>query len=272
MRDQPMASPDDIDLVALGIAVRRSLAKLLVATLGVGIACAAVLSMLTPKYASQTQIEIVSKGLGNPFEPRRDASSSELVSVRMDKEAIATHVRALMSSDLALKVATDLRLATEPEFNSALVERGPVGEILHMLGLMGPRAGESEEDRVLSAYYDALRVYQVKDTRGIMIDFRSADPRLAAGAANKLAEVYRDDLGQRAVLESKDASAKLAPQIRKLAEEVAADPEIEGRLDLHEVHLADVGEVDHLALAQEEVHPEVAARTDRGQARRREGA
>jgi uncharacterized protein involved in exopolysaccharide biosynthesis len=222
MRDQPMASPDDIDLVALGIAVRRSLAKLLVATLGVGIACAAVLSMLTPKYASQTQIEIVSKGLGNPFEPRRDASSSELVSVRMDKEAIATHVRALMSSDLALKVATDLRLATEPECNSALVERGPVGEILHMLGLMGPRAGESEEDRVLSAYYDALRVYQVKDTRGIMIDFRSADPRLAAGAANKLAEVYRDDLGQRAVLESKDASAKLAPQIRKLAEEVAA--------------------------------------------------
>ena len=56
MRDQPMASPDDIDLVALGIAVRRSLAKLLIATLGVGIACAAVLSMLTPKYASQTQI------------------------------------------------------------------------------------------------------------------------------------------------------------------------------------------------------------------------
>jgi uncharacterized protein involved in exopolysaccharide biosynthesis len=222
MRDHSPASPDDIDLAALGGAVRRTLVKLLVATLAVGAACVGILSQLTPRYASQAQIEIVSKGLGNPFEPRRDATSPEIVAVRMDKEAIATHVRALMSSDLGLKVATDLRLASRPEFNSALVDRGPLGRLLNLLGLVGPRAGESDEDRVLNAYYEALRVYQVKDTRGIMIDFRSADPKLAADAANKLAETYRDDLGQRAVLESRDASAKLEPQIRKLAEEVAA--------------------------------------------------
>ena len=74
---------------------------------------------------------------------------------------------------------------------------------------------------MLVAYYDALRVYQVKDTRGIMIEFRSEDPKLAAQAANKLAELYRDDLALRTVLESKDARAKLGPQIKKLAEEVA---------------------------------------------------
>jgi Mrp family chromosome partitioning ATPase len=54
-----------------------------------------------------------------------------------------------------------------------------------------------------------------------MIEFRSEDPKLAAQAANKLAELYRDDLALRAVLESKDARAKLGPQIKKLAEEVA---------------------------------------------------
>jgi len=222
MRTQLAASPDDIDLIALGAAIRRALLKLLLAALGVGLASFVALSLLTPKYQSQTQIEIVSKGLGNPFEPRRDSNSPELVSVRMDKEAIATHVRSLTSNDLALKVAADLHLASRPEFNSALVKRGPFGQLLHFFGLVGPREGESEEDRVLAAYYDALRVYQVKDTRGIMIDFKSSDPRLAADAANKLAELYRDDLSQRAVLESKDARTKLEPQIKKLAEEVAA--------------------------------------------------
>jgi Mrp family chromosome partitioning ATPase len=54
-----------------------------------------------------------------------------------------------------------------------------------------------------------------------MIEFRSADAKLAADAANKLAELYRDDLGLRAVLESKDARSKLGPQIKKLADEVA---------------------------------------------------
>ena len=221
MRTHFTASPDDIDLTALGASVRRVLPKLAVATLAVGVISAIALSMLTPKYASQAQIEIISKGLGNPFEPRRDTSTPELVSVRMDKEAIATHVRALQSGDLALKLAADLKLAARPEFNSTLVERGLVGRTLRLIGLAGPRAGESEEELVLAAYYDALRVYQIKDTRGIMIDFRSSDSRLAADIANKLAELYREDLSLRAVLESRDARSKLAPQIKKLAEEVA---------------------------------------------------
>jgi len=222
MRAPLPASPDDIDLAILGAAVKRKATKLLAATLLAGLAAFAVLSFLTPKYASQAQIEIVSKGLGNPFESRRDSGNPEMVTVRMDKEAIATHVRALTSTDLALKVAARLRLAALPEFNSALVERGPFGRALQVLGLVGPRPGESEEDRVLAAYFDALRVYQIKDTRGIMIEFRSADPRLAADAANGLADLYREELPQRAVLESRDALAKLEPQIIKLAEEVAA--------------------------------------------------
>ncbi len=221
MHAQLKASPDDIDLSALWAAVRGVLPKLLVAALMVGGACFATLSLLTPKYASQAQIEIISKGLGNPFEPRREGSSPEMVSVRMDKEAIATHVRALLSSDLALKLAAELHLAEKPEFNSRLVARNLFGKLLHLVGLVGPRPGESDEERVLAAYYDALRVYQIKDTRGIIIEFRSEDPKLAAGLANGLAELYRDDLSQRLVAESRDARAKLEPQIRKLAEEVA---------------------------------------------------
>jgi polysaccharide biosynthesis transport protein len=218
MRSQRAASPDDIDLTAVGAAVKRAMRKLFIAAVLAGAACLGILSQLTPKYASQAQIEIIAK---NPFEPRRDLSAPEMVSVRLDKEAIGTHVRALQSTDLALKVARELDLASKPEFNSALIKRGPVSEILRLAGLVGPRAGETEEDRVLAAYGEALRVYQIKETRGIMVDFRSWEPRLAAEAANKVAELYRDDLALRTVGETNDARAKLGPQILKLAAEVA---------------------------------------------------
>ena len=137
----------------------------------------------------------------------------------MDKEAIATHVRALQSNDLALKLAVDLKLAARPEFNSTLAERGPVGRTLRLIGLVGPRAGESEEELVLAAYYDALRVYQIKDTRGIMIDFRSSDP----GSPPTPPTSWRSFTARISCAPCWRAGtrAKLAPQIKKLAEEVA---------------------------------------------------
>src|SRR5262245_59803419 len=211
MRAQFPASPDDVDLAALGTKVRPIRPQLCLATLAIGALSCAGLSMLTPKYAAQAQIVI------KPFAPHRDAGTLELLSVRMDKQAIATHVSALQSSGLALKLAADLGLPARPEFNAALVRRGPIGRALHLVGLVGPRAGQSEAELVLAACADALRVYQIKDTRGIMIEFRSSDPRLAAAAANKLAELYRDDLSQRAILESGDARARLAPHIKKVA-------------------------------------------------------
>src|SRR5690349_18631533 len=100
MRSSYPASPDDIDLTAIGLAAKRALPRLLLVMLVVGAACFGILSMLTPKYASQAQIEII---FNNPLELRR-GSNSENVTVRMDKEAVATHVRALMSTDLALKL------------------------------------------------------------------------------------------------------------------------------------------------------------------------
>ena len=165
--------------------------------------------LITPKYASQAQVQIVSKGLGNPFEPRRDAASPEMISVRMDKEAIGTHVRALQSSDLALKLAKQFNLAARPEFNSQ-IDQGGLGGFLRSIGLFAVRANQSDEERVLRAFGEALRVYQLKDTRGIIVEFEVEEPELAAAIANRSAELYRDDLAPHAVQETEDARAKLA--------------------------------------------------------------
>lgn len=214
------ASPDDIDIAAIGAAIKRHALKLVCASALAGAAAFAVTKMMVPKYMSQAQIEIISKGVGNPFEQRREGGSApDNVTVRMDKEAIGTHVRGLMSTDLALKVARDLELAKLPEFNSALREPGFLKRYLGFLAASNPR--ETDEDRVLKTYVEAMRAYQVKETRGIVVEFTSNDPELSSKAANRIVELYRDALSQRAVSETNDARAKLGPQILKLANEVA---------------------------------------------------
>jgi len=214
------ASPDDIDIAAIGAAIKRHALKLVLASALAGAAAYAVTKVMVPRYMSQAQIEIISKGVGNPFEQRRESGSApDNVTVRMDKEAIGTHVRGLMSTDLALKVARDLDLAKLPEFNSALREPGFLKRYLGFLASVNPR--ETPEDRVLKAYTEAMRAYQVKETRGIVVEFTSVDPELASRAANRIVELYRDALSQRAVSETNDARAKLGPQIMKLASEVA---------------------------------------------------
>ena len=154
---QLRASPDDIDLSALWAAVRGVMPKLLIATLAVGVACYAGLSLLTPKYASQAQIEIVSKGVGNPFEPRRDTGTPEH-RVGAHGQGGDRHPRAGAASRATWPSSSppSSHLAAKPEFNSALVERDLFGKLLHLIGLVGPRAGETDDERVLTAYYDAL--------------------------------------------------------------------------------------------------------------------
>jgi polysaccharide biosynthesis transport protein len=210
------------DLRAVLAALARHVRLLLLGAGLVGLLSFVLLSFVTPRYGAQAQIEIVSKGLGNPFETRRDSANPEMISVRMDKEAIGTHVRALQSSDLALKLAKQFDLAGKPEFNSRIAEPGAFGGLLRSFGLFGVRANQTDEERVLRAFAEALRVYQIKDTRGILIEFKSEEPELAAALANRAAELYRDELALRAVQETEDARAKLGPQIHKLAGEVAA--------------------------------------------------
>jgi succinoglycan biosynthesis transport protein ExoP len=218
VRPTTPASPDDIDLAAIGQALKRHAAKLAVAAAVAGAAAFLASAAMTPKFTAQAQIEIISKGVGNPFEPRREGSAPDNVTVRMDKEAIGTHVRAMMSPDLGLKVVRDLKLTDIAEFNTARREQTLTRRIVNFFTA---NARETDEDRALRGYMDAARIYQVKDTRGIVVEFSSTDPELSARAANRIVNLYRDALAQRAVSDTNDARAKLSPQILKLAGEVA---------------------------------------------------
>ncbi|HUJ37068.1 MAG TPA: exopolysaccharide transport family protein [Hyphomicrobium sp.] len=210
------ASPDDIDISVIWHSLRKSVPKLLALSLAAGIGAYVVLSFATPEYTSEAQIQLVA--------PKRevqanDPASADALAARMDKEAINTHVRALMSPDLAVEVIAAEGLANKPEFNSALQPPTLVSRILHVFDF--GHGTETEQERVLRAYFDRLDVYSPKESRFIGIRFTSQDPKLAAAVANKLAELYRTSLATRTVAETDEVQKALQPKIDKLMKEVA---------------------------------------------------
>jgi tyrosine-protein kinase Etk/Wzc len=209
------ASPDDIDITAIWRSLRSSLPKLLVASLVIGLIAFAALSVIRPSYTSEAQLQVVS--------PERERApgdtSSEETAALLDKEAINTHVRALMSPDLAREIIADEGLANKPEFNSALKPPTLTTRLLNALNFTG-EGHESEQDRVLAAYFDRLNVYSPKESRFIGIQFTSQDPKLAAEVANRIAEYYRTSVATRTVAGTDEVQKALQPKIDKLEKEV----------------------------------------------------
>ncbi len=216
------ASPDDIDMQSIWPSLRRSLLKVLLASVLVGVLTFAVFSTVAPKYLSEAQLSIVARSGGNPFAaPRPDGSSSDSNSYRMDKQAINTHVRALKSTGLATEIAKDLNLADRAEFNSALGSVDMMGSLLRMIGIGEPPKTQSIEDRVLNAYFKRLNVFAPKESRFIIVGFESIDPQLAANIANTLATKYRSTMANLTVVENDEVLEKLRPDIERLMKEVS---------------------------------------------------
>ncbi|HEY8248888.1 MAG TPA: exopolysaccharide transport family protein [Hyphomicrobium sp.] len=206
------ASPDDIDISAVWRSLRRALPKLILLSLLTGGIAYAVLSTFPARYTSEAQIQVVvpKDGAERSFDP---------VAARLDKEAINTHLRSLMSPDLALQIIAEEKLASNPEFNSELQPPSKLDRILNALDV-GDRNEESEQDRVLKAFFKRLEIYSPKESRVIGIRFTSDNPKLAAAVANRIAETYRTLLATRSLTETDDAQQALQPKIDKLVKEV----------------------------------------------------
>jgi uncharacterized protein involved in exopolysaccharide biosynthesis len=191
MRDQSFASPDDIDLTALWAALRRAAPRLIAVSVAAGILTYVVLSLMAPRYESQAELAIVAKGTANPFaNPNNSGSGLDTLPARMDREAVNTHIRSLLSTDLAAKVSAELDLKSRREFNPALGPVDSLDAVFYTVGLGGIKPGISTDDVVLNEFFSRLDVFSPAESRVINIRFTSVDPDLAASAANALAEAY----------------------------------------------------------------------------------
>lgn len=215
------ASPDDIEMSSVFAALKGALPKLLAWSAVLGGLTYAGLMTIAPKYQSLAELQIVAKGGTGTFSDK-GGSTAESVTVKVDKEAINTHVRALQSADLMSKIGDQMELREKKEFNSSL---GPVDlfdSLTRLVGLGGPRPGESERDRVLNSMLKNIEVFSTKESRAIGVRVTSINPELAAEIANRIAETYRTSLAANATQEVDDQQNVLQGKIDKLAPEVAA--------------------------------------------------
>lgn len=213
--------PDDIDLGALWYSAMRSLPKLAVLAIILAAATYGVLSLMAPRYVSETQLAIESVATNNPFTDPSRSGASDSVSVRMDKEAINTHVRALMSTNLGEMIVRDMKLADLPEFNAAKGATDTWSTLLRIVGIGVPKDSQTDQERALDAYFKHLEVYSPKESRFIGIRFSSMDPDLAAAVANRIAETYRLNMAHQSLTETDEVQKALEPKITKLADEAA---------------------------------------------------
>jgi uncharacterized protein involved in exopolysaccharide biosynthesis/Mrp family chromosome partitioning ATPase len=209
----------DIQLFALWQAIKRSWKSLLIAAAVVGALTYSAMMLMAPRFMSESQLEFVSRR-NNPLPEAGERTSVPDNSTRLDQAAMNTHARALLSSDLLLKVAGDLKLRNRPEFNSAVGSLDTWTALTRMAGFGGSPAGETEEERVLAVVRRQVEVAAIKDTRSIAIRFTSADNNIAAQFANRLAESYRASLVATPVEETSKAVEALTPKVEALRKEV----------------------------------------------------
>ncbi len=144
-------------------------------------------NLMTPKYKSEARV--LFEGRENIF-LRPEADKTMIDRGMIDQEALTSQVQLVLSRDLAREVIKQLNLAELPEFNSV-----PDGFSLmtiprHARASSRDPQSMSLEERLLAAYFERLNAYAVDKSRVIVIEFQSADPELAARAANTVAERY----------------------------------------------------------------------------------
>lgn len=212
-------SPDgELDFRAIAHALwRRKLWVLLSAAI-LALLTFVVLSFVTPRYKSEARV--LYEGRESVFlRPEAEKAADRDRSV--DQETITSQVQLVLSRELARKVVQTLKLGTLPEFDPVLRGVGPIRKFLLMFGLAKDPLRMSPEERIFEAYYDRMQAYQVGKSRVIAIEFWSADPELAARAANTIAENYIE-LQQNAKYEqTKAASQYLSREIDSLRLKVA---------------------------------------------------
>ena len=206
----------DIDLRALGEALKRKRGLIIAPTMLALVLAIAIVNLITPRYKSEARILI--DGRENVFLRPNGERTEERAA--LDAEAVTSQVQLVLSRDLARAIIKKNKLAQRPEFDPVLGGLSPIKSLLALFGIGRDPFSMTPEERVLDAYYDRLTAYAVDKSRVIVVEFQSRDPDLAAKVANSIAEGYlvlQQDARQQ---QAKAASQWLSGEIDSLRTKV----------------------------------------------------
>jgi polysaccharide biosynthesis transport protein len=213
------AAVEELDLGALGRALWRRRVSIVALTLGAAAVAFIAVSLITPKYKSETRVLIETRE--NIF-LRPEAEKTGEPSAAVDQEAVASQVQLILSRDLARDIIEKLKLGERAEFDPVLHGPSLVKTLLGLIGIARDPMSMTPEERVLKSFQDRLNAYQAEKSRVIVIEFESADPELAAQVANAVASQYLVLQRSAKQAQTRAAGQWLAGEIDKLRTKVAA--------------------------------------------------
>ena len=218
-RAVPVPTPvtGDLDLHALGHALARKRAWIIIPTVIAAVLSIAVVNIVTPRYKSEARILI--DGRENVFLRPNGERAEERTA--LDAEAVTSQVQLLLSRDLARQIIKKNKLAELPEFDPVLRGISPVKSLLALFGIGRDPFSLTPEERVLDAYFDRFTAYAVDKSRVVVIEFQSQDPDLAARIANSIADGYLVMQQNARQEQAKAASQWLSGEIDSLRKKVA---------------------------------------------------
>jgi len=209
---------DDFDLGSLGQAIRASLRPILGLTLLALVGSFLYVNLATPRYTAEAAILLES---ADNFYTRpggeRDASNQPQP---IDDQAVQSQVLLLSSRGLLIDAIRRLKLVGNAELDPLAGPPRPWTRLLILAGLVQNPANLSPEDRVLERFSERMRVYPARGSRVINIEFTSADPELAAAAANTMADLYLRAQENAKKSSARSAGAWLSGAIQPLRQKV----------------------------------------------------
>jgi polysaccharide biosynthesis transport protein len=216
----PAPEPDgELDVRALGGALWRRKRSIIIPTLVATALAVIAVHVIAPHFKSSSTI--LYEGRENIF-LRPDVDKATNAGGLADIEALTSQVQLVLSRELALKVIRQLKLNENPEFDPVLKGIPKWKSVLIAAGIIRNPLKQTAEERVLDSYYEKLTAYPLDRSRVITIEFTSKDPKLAARAANAVADGYLELQQQTRQQQTTAAGTWLQGEIAKLQPRVAA--------------------------------------------------
>ncbi len=152
-------------------------------------ASAAAFVVLRDKPSYTVEAQLLVDNLETPFSRAQPGEGGDSRPTFDDRD-ILSQVSVLSSRDLGDRVIKDLGLAGKGEFDPARDGVGKISQFLIDLGFKPDPRLKSLDERAYDRYNSQLNIYQIKESKVIVIKYSALDPKIAADVANKLAETY----------------------------------------------------------------------------------
>ena len=173
----------DIDVASLFGSIWRNKGKLLATAALVTTLTGAGLIAVSPKYKSETRVEIIQQ---ETVFTRPAGTTAEELRAPLSNEAVNSQLQLFSSADILSGVLADKQVAVYKEIKE-FNQPGFVESLLSSVGIGKEQLGS---DRLIEKAREHLEIYRVENSNTIVVGFSAKDPELAALVPNKIAEAY----------------------------------------------------------------------------------